>query len=68
MRSSCGATGLLFPPHAAEGMIVDHVGLHAGEAVGMEELDADVVVDGDDDGFVGDEEFFGLLEEGVALI
>ena len=48
-------------------MIVDHVGLHAGEAVGMVELDADVVVDRDDDRVVGHEEFFGLLEKRVAL-
>jgi len=55
-----------FPLHAAEGVVVDEVGAKAGEAFGVVELDADVVVDGEDDGVGGDEEVFGLGEGGVA--
>lgn len=55
------------PLHAAEGVVVDEVGAEAGEAVGVVELDADVVVDGEDDGVGGDEEVLGLGEGGVAL-
>ena len=48
-------------------MVVDEVGAETGEAVGVVELDADVVVDGKEDGVLGDEEVFGLGEGGVAL-
>ena len=49
-------------------MVIDQVRLHAGEAVGMEELYANVVVDRNDDGFVGDEKLFSLLKQHVTLV
>ncbi len=49
-------------------MIIDQVRLHTCKAVGVEELDADVVVDRDDDGFVSDEKLFSLLKQRVALV
>lgn len=59
--------GTRLPFHAAERMVVDQIGAEAGEAVGMVELDADVVVDGEQDGVLSDEKVFGLVEGGVAL-
>ena len=47
-------------------MVVDEVGLHASEAVGVVELHADVVINGQDDGVGADEQLLGLGEQGVA--
>jgi hypothetical protein len=57
--------GSVFPLHAAEGVVVDEVGPDTSEAVGVVKLDADVVVNGQDDGVGGDEELLRLLRRVV---